>query len=154
MKDLHAWLEEYGESHRHPVNIAIHKICVPAIAASLVAMLWRVPVPIAELTLPLNLAVVLLLAALCFYFSLSVRLACGMALIAGVVVAGVGLLDHLVGSGLLYGGIGVFVFAWVLQFIGHQVEGKRPSFFQDLVFLLVGPLWTLRFLYRALGIRV
>jgi len=49
--------------------------------------------------------------------------------------------------------LGVFVIAWILQFIGHAVEGKRPSFFTDVRFLLIGPAWLLAFLYRALGWR-
>ena len=53
---------------------------------------------------------------------------------------------------LLKVAIGVFVVAWIGQFIGHKVEGKRPSFFTDLVYLLVGPMWTLRKLYTRLGI--
>ena len=48
--------------------------------------------------------------------------------------------------------IAVFVVAWIGQFIGHKVEGKRPSFLTDLVYLLVGPMWTLRKLYTRLGI--
>ena len=48
--------------------------------------------------------------------------------------------------------IGVFVVAWIGQFIGHHIEGKRPSFFTDLTYLLVGPLWTLNKLYRRIGL--
>ena len=47
----------------------------------------------------------------------------------------------------------LFVAAWIGQFIGHRIEGKKPSFFKDILFLLVGPLWILAFLYRRLGIR-
>ena len=46
---------------------------------------------------------------------------------------------------------GVFVVAWVGQFVGHHIEGRRPSFFTDLKYLLIGPLWTLDKLYRKLG---
>lgn len=42
----------------------------------------------------------------------------------------------------------VFVIAWIGQFVGHQIEGKKPSFFKDLQFLLIGPLWLLAFVYR------
>jgi len=55
-------------------------------------------------------------------------------------------------SSLLGLAIAVFVVAWIGQFIGHKVEGHRPSFFTDLVFLLIGPLWTLRKLYQRIGI--
>ncbi len=47
----------------------------------------------------------------------------------------------------------VFVVAWIGQFIGHKIEGKKPSFLQDLQFLLIGPVWLLGFIYRNLGIR-
>ena len=53
---------------------------------------------------------------------------------------------------LLYSALTVFVVAWIGQFIGHIYEGHRPSFFTDLVFLLVGPMWTLRKLYQRLGL--
>ncbi len=48
----------------------------------------------------------------------------------------------------------VFVAAWILQFIGHAVEGKRPSFFKDVQFLMIGPAWLLSFIYRSIGLRV
>ena len=49
--------------------------------------------------------------------------------------------------------LGVFIGAWIGQFIGHLVEGKRPAFFKDLQFLMIGPLWLLASIYRRLGIR-
>lgn len=47
----------------------------------------------------------------------------------------------------------IFVLAWIGQFIGHKIEGAKPSFFKDLQFLLMGPAWLLSFLYDRLGIR-
>ena len=52
---------------------------------------------------------------------------------------------------LLWLGVGVFVVAWIGQFIGHKIEGKRPSFLTDLVYLLIGPIWTLRKFYTRVG---
>jgi uncharacterized membrane protein YGL010W len=46
----------------------------------------------------------------------------------------------------------VFVVAWIGQFYGHKVEGKKPSFLKDIQFLLIGPAWLLHFIYRRLGI--
>ncbi len=48
---------------------------------------------------------------------------------------------------------GIWVAAWIVQFIGHQIEGKKPSFFRDVLFLLVGPVWILAALYRRFGLR-
>ena len=47
----------------------------------------------------------------------------------------------------------IFIPAWIGQFIGHKIEGRKPSFFKDLQFLLIGPAWLLSFIYKKLGIR-
>jgi uncharacterized membrane protein YGL010W len=48
--------------------------------------------------------------------------------------------------------LGIFVIAWIIQFIGHKVEGKKPSFLKDIQFLMIGPAWLMHFLYKKLGI--
>ncbi|PZQ26355.1 MAG: DUF962 domain-containing protein, partial [Stenotrophomonas acidaminiphila] len=48
---------------------------------------------------------------------------------------------------------GVFVLAWIAQFIGHKIEGKKPSFLTDLTYLLIGPVWVLSKFYRKMGWR-
>jgi uncharacterized membrane protein YGL010W len=48
--------------------------------------------------------------------------------------------------------LALFVAAWIGQFIGHRYEGQRPSFFKDIQFLMIGPLWLLSFIYRKLRI--
>ena len=60
------------------------------------------------------------------------------------------LLALLPGMTVLPVSIAVFVVAWIGQFIGHKIEGKKPSFFDDLRFLLIGPLFVLGFLYRRM----
>ena len=54
---------------------------------------------------------------------------------------------------LLYLAAGVFVVAWIAQFVGHRLEGRKPSFLTDLTYLLIGPAWVLAKLYRKLGWR-
>jgi uncharacterized membrane protein YGL010W len=56
-------------------------------------------------------------------------------------------------SNVFWWSLGIFVLAWIGQFIGHHVEGKKPSFFKDLQFLLIGPAWLLGFLFRLAGVR-
>ena len=56
-------------------------------------------------------------------------------------------------SELFMGYITVFILAWIGQFIGHKIEGKKPSFFEDIQFLLIGPAWLLSFIYKKLGIK-
>ncbi len=112
---------------------------MPLITWRLLALLWAWT-PAA--------AYVLIVAALAFYCWLSLPLALGMLALAAVLVYPLTLL----GSWTLPAAIAIFVAAWIGQFIGHEIEGKKPSFFEDLKFLLVGPAWLLGFVYRRCGI--
>ncbi|RIK79134.1 MAG: hypothetical protein DCC67_10860 [Planctomycetota bacterium] len=152
-KSADQWFAEYGESHRHPTNKAIHWICVPTIAACLLALLWEAPTPPAlERTWWLNWATLLAAASLVFYVRLSPSLAVGMAIFVAIVVVGIALYERWVAAPIWQSASLAFVLAWVGQFIGHSIEGKKPSFFQDVQFLLIGPIWLLSFVYRRLGI--
>lgn len=135
-----ALFARYGESHRHPTNKAIHWVCVPLITWSLLAMLWWLS-PAA--------AYVLIGIATLFYLTLSFTIAIGMLAVAAVMVYPLTLL----GDATLPVAIAVFVAAWIGQFAGHRIEGKKPSFVEDLRFLLVGPAWLLGTLCECLGIR-
>ncbi|UTH75996.1 DUF962 domain-containing protein [Chromobacterium sp. IIBBL 290-4] len=143
MKTLNQWLTDYDESHRHPFNIAMHKLCVPLIALSLLGMLQAIPGP-------LSWAWLLWLLAGLWYARLSLKVAAAMALMSGVALLALETLRGM-GAPVGVGSLLVFIAAWLGQFIGHAREGKKPSFIQDLQFLLVGPLWTLRGLWRRLG---
>ena len=130
----------YAESHRHPANEMMHCICVPAIMFSFLGLLWAVHP---------GAAVVATLASLAYYFILSVPFALGMALMGGIMLA---VLYALPQAAVLPLSAAIFVLAWIGQAVGHKIEGKKPSFFDDLRYLLVGPLFVLGFLYRRLGI--
>ncbi len=151
-------LEEYGESHQHPLNKTIHWICVPAIVISLLGLIWSIPVPaLFEAVriggVSLNWAILLILPALGYYFSLSVKLAAGMLfVIAAMMLAGY-LIATLIPLPLWVSGLIIFSLAWAGQFYGHKIEGKKPSFMKDVQFLLIGPVWLLSFIYRKAGIR-
>lgn len=154
MRTVNQWLGEYGESHRDPTNKLLHWICVPVIVVSLVGMLWSLPVPaaFARISPLLNWGTVLLAAGVLYYFAMSWSLALGMMLFVGVVVLAILGLQQLPWS-LWVVCLILFAVAWVGQFIGHHYEGRRPSFFKDVQFLMIGPLWLLSFIYRQLGIR-
>lgn len=154
MKTVNQWLAEYGESHQNRSNKLLHWICVPIIVVSLVGLLASLPVPaaFAAISPVLNWGTLLLLLGVVYYFLMSWPLAIGMMLFAGAVIAALMLLERLPGS-LWAICVALFVVAWVGQFIGHHYEGKRPSFFKDVQFLMIGPLWLLSFIYRKLGIR-
>jgi uncharacterized membrane protein YGL010W len=131
-------LARYSESHLNPVNEVIHFICVPVIVFTLLGLLWSVHWALAAGAAG---------AALVYYLRLSVPFALGMALMAAAML---GLLAALPPPLVLPLSVAVFVLAWIGQFIGHKIEGKKPSFFEDLRFLLIGPLFVLGFLYRRL----
>ena len=149
MRPVQNWLDEYGESHRNPVNKSIHWICVPLILLSLVGLLWSIPVPqvFARLSPLLNWGVLFMIAALLYYYALAWRLALGMTVVVLVIIAIVGGVEQLPAP-LWLVSLGVFVIAWIGQFLGHKIEGRKPSFLKDIQFLLIGPLWLLAFLYR------
>ncbi|MDN4055263.1 DUF962 domain-containing protein [Massilia sp. YIM B02763] len=133
-------LERYADSHRNPTNERIHFVCVPVIVFTLLGILWSIH-PLA--------AVAACAAALWYYLRLSRPFALGMLALA---LAMLGVLALLPPLAVLPLSIAVFVVAWIGQFIGHQIEGKKPSFLDDLRFLLIGPLFVLGFLYRRFNL--
>ncbi|MGH8493954.1 MAG: DUF962 domain-containing protein [Moraxellaceae bacterium] len=139
MKTLNAWLDEYSESHRNPVNKNIHWICVPVIYFCVLGLLYALH-PWA--------AYAGVLVGLVFYVPLSLSLAAGMLAISVLMLALIRVTPN-----ILWVSAALFVAAWIGQFYGHKVEGKKPSFFKDLQFLLVGPVWLLNFVYQRLGIK-
>ncbi len=143
------WFDLYSESHRNPTNKSIHWICIPLIMLSLMGMLWSVPSPFSAWWL--NWATIATALSLVFYARLSPTLAAGMAAVSAGIFAGVFVLMSLPFP-LWATSAFIFVSAWIGQFIGHKIEGKKPSFFVDLQFLLIGPLWLLGHIYRRLGV--
>jgi uncharacterized membrane protein YGL010W len=139
MRKVDELFARYAESHQHPANKVIHWVCVPLITWSVLALIWAWS-PVA--------AYVFIAAALIFYLWLSPAIAVGMLGVTAVLVYPMTLL----GPHVLTTAIVVFVVAWIGQFIGHKIEGRKPSFFEDLKFLLVGPAWLLSFVYRRFGI--
>jgi uncharacterized membrane protein YGL010W len=139
MRKVDQLFDRYGESHRNPANKAIHWICVPLIVWSALAALWAWSPMAAYVGIGLSLA---------FYAWLSPLIALGMLIVFALMVYPLTLL----GTHVLVVAAIVFVLAWIGQFIGHVIEGKKPSFFEDVKFLLVGPAWLLGFVYRRLGV--
>lgn len=145
------WFAKYSGDHVNPTNQRIHLFAVPAILWSVIALLWCIPVP-GTLFRPGAWAALAMFAALLFYYRASRRLGLGMLAMFVLMSALCWWLAGTIGIlGLLYAAIAVFVIAWIAQFIGHKIEGKKPSFFTDLVYLLIGPAWVLAKLYRRLG---
>jgi uncharacterized membrane protein YGL010W len=133
-------LAHYAESHRDPRNELIHFVAIPLIMLSLLGLLFA---------LHPWVAYVFVAASMVYYVRLS-----GVFLLAMAVQSIVGLaLVHAMGEYVLPISIVIFVGAWVAQFVGHKLEGKKPSFFEDLQYLWVGPIFVLSKLFLKLGIR-
>jgi uncharacterized membrane protein YGL010W len=159
MRTASQWLEEYGDSHRNHTNKALHWICVPVIAWCVLGLMWSLPFPVAmSRSLPaaqpfVNWAGVAVLAALIYYSLLSIPLALGAFALLLAFLFSIAAVERASTMPLWSICLMLFIAAWIGQFIGHAVEGKRPSFFKDLQFLMIGPLWLLADVYRRLGIR-
>lgn len=152
MRSVNEWFGNYSRDHQHPVNRLIHWVCVPLILWAAIAALWTIPVPPA-LGRPGFWAGMAMVGAMAFYLRLSKRL--GFAMLLLFVVLGVItelLFRGLGAQSLLWLAGGVFVLAWIGQFIGHLIEGARPSFFTDLAYLLIGPAWLTGKVMRRLHI--
>ena len=153
MRSETGFLDEYAKSHQNETNLWIHIFCVPAIFVSTMALLWFVPVgrfvpgvP-AEWAASINLATLGLPVVLGFYALLSARaLLVGsiwLAISFGLTLAGIG-----AGLPVVWIAAAVWLLAWAVQFYGHKVEGAKPSFADDLFFLLIGPLFVQQKLNR------
>ncbi|MBD8532895.1 MULTISPECIES: DUF962 domain-containing protein [unclassified Massilia] len=139
-RTIDALLAQYSESHRNPTNELIHCVCVPLIVFSLLGILYALH--------PL-LALAAVAGSLWYYLQLSKPFAVGMLAMAILMLA---ILAAMPPMTVLPLSIAVFVVSWIGQFVGHKIEGKKPSFLDDLRFLLIGPLFVLGFLYRRLNL--
>jgi uncharacterized membrane protein YGL010W len=143
MRNLETWLQEYSVSHKNPTNKTIHNYCVPLIVLSILGMLWAIPTPESFQFNPfMNWATIFIILSHFFYFSLGMVVGLFMSLISALMLGICYLVGPKLGMPLLEISIAVFVVSWIGQFIGHKIEGKKPSFFEDVQFLLVGPLWV------------
>lgn len=148
MKTLDQWFEEYAVSHQNKTNQLIHFVCVPAIFFSIVGMLMSIPSQFINKTIGIenalitNWATVVLLFVLLFYLRLSFSMFLKILVFTILCLIGNHYLSQI--SPLFYTSLAIFVIAWIGQFYGHNLEGKKPSFFKDLQFLLIGPAWVIK----------
>jgi len=153
MRTLQEWYTAYGESHQHKTNKKIHYICVPSIYFAIIGLLmaipnqWLIPVFKTNSLYISNWANVLLLFLFAFYYRLSKKTMLRIAVLSIVSVA----LNVFISAyfSLLYFNLTLFILAWIGQFYGHHLEGKKPSFFEDLQFLLIGPAWVLDHFFNS-----
>ncbi|EHK8986270.1 DUF962 domain-containing protein [Vibrio vulnificus] len=140
MRSLEQWLDAYGESHQNSTNQKIHTFAVPGIFFSIVALIWSLPsLPLPVLSL--NWVWIAALPVWWFYYRLSLSV---FLMMLGSTLASIALAwsVELLGMPLAEMAVGLFIVLWIFQFVGHKIEGKKPSFFEDLKFLLIGPVWV------------
>jgi uncharacterized membrane protein YGL010W len=133
-------LAHYGASHKNPTNELIHFAAIPLIMLSLCGLMFA---------LHPWVAYAFIAASMVYYARLSgvffISMCAWSAAIIGVV--------HAMGQQVLIASVVIFIGAWIAQFIGHKIEGKKPSFFEDLQYLWVGPMFVLSKLFVKLGIK-
>lgn len=163
MKSAQQWFDAYGASHQHATNKLIHWFCVPAIVFTVVVLLAALPHGALRSAVPPFLSAyahwgtIAVLVSLIFYLRLSWTIGLGMAAVSALVLWGTAALARWEtdgGPAMWLMGVTVFAAAWFFQLVGHKIEGQRPSFLEDLQFLLVGPAWLLQFVYRRAGIPI
>ncbi len=147
-RDIYKWIGDYGISHQNSTNKKIHWICVPLIMFTLLGLLSLIKI------YDFNLSYILIGLAFIFYFRLSISISVGMFVISAIQLCIIYYFEQsFLELSLIYIYATIFLIAWIGQFIGHKIEGHKPSFFEDLQFLLIGPAWLLSFIYKKIGIK-
>lgn len=154
MMTLKQYLNAYAKSHRNPTNQKIHFVCVPAILISTLALGWSVNLQLlgvaADWARWINLATVGGLLTIPFYLRLGSRALLAMSGFFALSLACI-LAVEASGQPLWAVAAAVWIAAWAMQLIGHNIEGVKPSFSDDMKFLLIGPLFVLDELGVNLG---
>ena len=153
MAETDRWLSEYGDSHRDIVYPAIYWPSVLILVPGIAGMLWSLPIPQAFTAISpfLNWGSAFLMAALVYYFVISVPLAIGM-LPFMLSVASLGVLTAAADVSVAGISLGVVVVAVAGLYFGHHVSGGVRAVLRDIQLMMMGPIWLLSRLYRRLGI--
>lgn len=130
MKSMDLYLEEYQQSHQNLINKIIHKVCVPLIFFTILGIIESV-----------KLSIIGVIIALMFYIITKTHKKLLSLIIIQLTIFELIIFKMDPDFRLKFCLI-AFVIAWIFQFIGHKIEGKKPSFLKDLLFLLVGPIWV------------
>jgi len=159
-REIDVLFTKYAESHQNPTNKLIHWICVPLIVFSLIGLISAIPFPhigfLGKYNMYINWFSLVMAACIYYYLKLSPILSYLMLFFFGICYFFVVQLEYIErggGPALWQLSLVIFVLSWIGQFIGHQIEGKKPSFFDDLKFLLIGPLWLMHFVLKKFNIK-
>lgn len=153
MRSLQSLFDEYSSHHQNSTNVLIHWICVPAIFFSVIGLLASIPpgelpwigrVPWAKLVIGV--------ALIGFYLPRSLTMMLAMAIWSYACLWLAKYLGAHAPWPLWAISLVIFAAAWIGQFYGHKIEGKKPSFLKDLTFLLIGPAWLMAKVMKRVGI--
>ncbi len=148
-------MDKYAQSHQNHKNKIIHWVCIPVILFTITGLMAMIPFPGSEKHWILNWSGLVIIFVSIYYASVSFSIMLGfLPVFIFFLFLHAFLRTYFESMGISYIVILVaaFVIAWIGQFVGHHIEGKRPSFFDDLQFLLIGPAWLLHFIYKAIGL--
>lgn len=154
------YFDQYAESHQNPTNKMVHWVCVPLIVFSLLGLVWSIPFPylkfLGQYNGYFNWASFLIAFSIFYYYKLSPILSYIMLLIVfgfSYLIIELDLWQKAGGPAVWQVSLAIFVLSWIGQFIGHKIEGKKPSFLDDIKFLLIGPIWLVHFILKRFNIR-
>jgi len=157
MKTLIDQLAQYAAYHRDHRNIWTHFIGIPMIVLSVVTLLSRqvLAAPhVGAYVLYITPALLVSAVVSVYYLRLDLRYGLVMAALLGLCCAAADTFALGTSSMLWLGaGVGLFVVGWIIQFVGHYFEGRKPAFVDDLIGLLIGPLFIVAEAGFLLGLR-
>ena len=141
MSVLTRLLESYEKNHQNPINEAMHIIAIPLIMFSILGM-----------TAAFDIFLEYILVGIVFFYYLKLSKTAALLMLVWLLIY-LGLVV-LLKSYIIEISILLFAFGWILQFLGHFIEGKRPSFFEDLRYFLIGPLFVVQKVISKFGVKV
>ncbi|NTS78164.1 DUF962 domain-containing protein [Catenovulum sp. SM1970] len=151
-QQLTNWLNEYSQSHQNPTNKRIHHVAVPIIFWSVMALLDLITIGISLGSFTLSVLWPVMLLVLCWYcfYSLIIGMCMGLLCAVGLLLI---YLAQMYQINMMVYALVAFIIAWIAQFYGHKIEGKKPAFIRDLLFLLIGPIWVILPLLKKLNVK-
>lgn len=151
-RNIYRLMAEYERDHQDKTNRLLHFIAVPLIFFCVVAFVTEIPTPAGIEKLPGGWLLIAVIPASIYYLRRSVT--AGVIMIAFTLLC-FGIIELLRHAALPVWevSLGLFIVLWGVQYVGHSIEGKRPSFFRDAQFLLIGPVWVFHKFLRPLGVR-
>jgi uncharacterized membrane protein YGL010W len=138
MQNISVLIEDYSKCHKNPINEVIHLFAVPAIMFSIVGIIYSINY---------FLAILFIFLSLGFYLNLSVKAFYVMVIWSLLNMY----LIYQIKDKIFIISISIFIVGWLFQFVGHAIEGKKPSFFDDLKYLWIGPLFVFSSIFSKFG---